>query len=201
MCGRYVSIEEEELMEFRKIVDEVSKKISENEIKYGEVFPTNDVVVLYSHRNKRVLSSAKWGFPNYKGGVVINARSESVDEKPMFRNSFITRRCVMPAAGYYEWLTDGKTKTKYQIGINDKKIIYLAGLYNIFVDKEGQKYPATTIITTTPHPDIEFIHNRMPVILSDNNVEKWLDNSITDLGELQNLLIPYSESEIIYKAV
>ena len=201
MCGRYVSIEEEELMEFRKIVDEVSKKISENEIKYGEVFPTNDVVVLYSHKNKRVLSSAKWGFPNYKGGVVINARAESVGEKPMFRNSFITRRCVMPAAGYYEWLTDGKTKTKYQIGINDKKIIYLAGLYNIFVDKEGQKYPATTIITTSPHPDIEFIHNRMPVILSDNNVEKWLDNSITDLGELQNLLIPYSESEIIYKAV
>ncbi len=201
MCGRYVSIEEEELMEFRKIVDEVSKKISENEIKYGEVFPTNNVAVLYSHQNKRILSAAKWGFPNYKGGVVINARAESVGEKPMFRNSFITRRCVMPAAGYYEWLTDSKTKTKYQIGINNKKIIYLAGLYNIFVDKEGQRYPATTIITTTPHPDIEFIHNRMPVILSDNNVEKWLDNSITDLGELQNLLIPYSEREIIYKAV
>lgn len=201
MCGRYLAMSDDEYEELKRTVYEVSEKLTVSNVVRGEVFPTNEIPVVYSFRGRTVLSAAKWGFPNFKSnGVIINARAETLAEKPMFRSILATKRCIIPADGYYEWLSqEDKSKTKYLISVKDRSLFYMAGLYNIFIDKNGIAYAATTIITTNANPDIEFIHNRMPVILQDKLIDKWLDSGNTDLSLLQTMLIPYSAGGIIYE--
>jgi len=201
MCGRYLVLSEEEFEEIQSIVNEISDKYNDPDLANGEVFPTNNIPVVYPHNGKYVLSAAKWGFPNFKGdGVIINARAESVAEKPMFKSSFMSRRCIVPANGYYEWLThEDRKKTKYFIRVKDTRLFYMAGLYNMFTDKGGIIYPAVTIITTNANEDISFIHDRMPVILPSEKIDKWMDRS-TDAAELKSLLTPYEAGKIIYEA-
>lgn len=203
MCGRYLAILEDDFALMNDIVDEVSYKFNKSGLASGEVFPTNIIPVIYSHNRKNILSSAKWGFPSFKkSGVIINARAETVIEKPMFRDSFAEKRCLVPARGYFEWLTQGdKKKTKYLITLKGKRIFYMAGLYNIFKDESGMNYPAITIITTDASSRISFIHNRMPVILKDDFLRRWLDKDASDLKTLQGLLVPYESEEISYRAV
>lgn len=201
MCGRYLAMSDDEYDELKRTVYEVSEKLKVSSVVRGEVLPTNEIPVVYSFHGKTVLSAAKWGFPNFKNnGVIINARAESLAEKPMFRKSFATKRCIVPADGYYEWLThEDRKKTKYLITVKDKKLFYMAGLYNLFTDKNGIAYAATTIITTTANPDIEFMHDRMPVILRDEVIDKWLDSGNTDIGMLQGFLAPYHAGSIKYE--
>lgn len=201
MCGRYQGLSEEDFEEIHNIVSEVSKKYNTSEVVRGEVFPTNQVPVIYSHEGKNILSSAKWGFPNLKNsGVIINARGESLAEKPMFRKPFARQRCLVPAKGYYEWLTgEDRKKTKYAVRLRGKSIIYMAGLYNIFVNGTGSQYAAITIVTTAAHPQISFIHDRMPVILPEGSINRWLKND-EDLVQLQEMLLPYP-GEMVYEMV
>lgn len=204
MCGRFLILTDEDYNEIMKIVTAVSERYRESEVVKGEAFPTNNVPVVYSHKGKNILSAAKWGFPKPQNeGLIINARAETVHEKPMFRQSFVSRRCLVPANGYYEWLAEKgkKTKTKYFIRVKEKRLFYMAGLYNMFTDKSGNTYPAITIITTAASPDIEFIHDRMPVILRDEALNIWLDQSNRDVNTLRNLLVPYQAGELKYEAV
>lgn len=193
MCGRYRVLSEEAFEELFRIADGISEKYGEADVVKEEAFPSSFVPVIYSHRGKNILSTAKWGFPGFKGnGVIINARAESVAKKPMFREAFLTQRCLVPAGGYYEWLTGAdKKKTKYHIGIKDKGLFYMAGLYSLFEDKNGRVYAAVAVITTQAHPDIAFIHDRMPVLLPEEEIPAWLD---TNTGEdsLQKLMSPYN---------
>ncbi|HHW49490.1 MAG TPA: SOS response-associated peptidase [Clostridiaceae bacterium] len=196
MCGRYLFITEDDYEEMQSIVDIVSRNYRESGVANGEVFPANNVPVIYSHKGRNVLSAARWGFPSYKGsGVIINARAESVHEKPMFRNAFISNRCIVPANGYYEWLThEDKSKTKYLIGVKGKRLFFMAGLYNMFTDKSNNPYTAITIITTEASEEISFIHNRMPVILPDEVINLWLDKNNTDVDLLKSMLVPFSSA-------
>jgi putative SOS response-associated peptidase YedK len=198
MCGRYIVIEDEEYYEeIKNIVSEISERHNQSPAVSGEIFPTNTVPVIYRHNARSVLSTAKWGFPSFKGsGVIINARAESLAEKPMFREAFAFRRCILPANGYYEWLE----KTKYLIKVREGRIFYMAGLYSMFRDKEGRPYPAITVITTSANPEISFIHDRMPVILGDGAAEKWLDTGCGDMAELQKLLLPYAQGQMEFSA-
>ena len=200
MCGRYLIITDDEYEEIKKIINEVSDKYNKYDVVNGEAFPTNNVPVVYSHNGRNILSTAKWGFPNFKNnGVIINARAESIAEKPMFRSAFATKRCIVPANGYFEWLTEGKKKTKYLISIKEKHLFYMAGLYNIFKDKAGNPYAAVTIVTTEANEDISFIHNRMPVILLDEAIYTWLDTRNTNLAVLHNHMAPFSVGKMCYK--
>ncbi|HHV99783.1 MAG TPA: SOS response-associated peptidase [Clostridiaceae bacterium] len=196
MCGRYLVLTDEDYEEMQNIIDIVSKNYKESSVAKGEVFPTNNIPVIYSHNGKKVLSAAKWGFPSYKGsGVIINARAESVHEKPMFRNAFISNRCIVPANGYYEWLThEDKSKTKYLIGVKGKRLFFMAGLYNMFTDKNNNPYTAITIITTEASEEISFIHDRMPVILPDEAINSWLDKNNRDIDLLRSMLVPFSSA-------
>lgn len=202
MCGRYLVLSEEEFEEIQSIVNEISDKFNVPSVANGEVFPTNNIPVVYPHNGKYVLSAAKWGFPKFKGnGVVINARAESAAEKPMFKGSFMSRRCIVPANGYYEWLAhEDRKKTKYFIRVKDTSLFYMAGLYNMFTDKSGIIYPAVTIITTNANEDISFIHDRMPVILPSEKIDTWMDSNNTDVAGLKSLLTPYEAGKIIYEA-
>lgn len=200
VCGRFLLITDDDFNEIKSIVNEMSQKYKA-EVN-GEVFPTNNIPAVYSHKGRNVLSTAKWGFPNLKNsGVVINARAETLAEKPMFRKSFVSRRCLVPANSYYEWLThEDKTKTKYILNVKEKSLFYMAGLYNIFTDNKGNSYAAIVIVTTEASYDISFIHNRMPVILQDESIEAWLDIN-NGLSTVQRLMSPYPVGKISFASI
>ena len=108
ICGRYHISTEEEIIEINEIMEEINRRYANRPehamIKSGEIFPANIVPVIALEDNQAQASLFKWGFPSWKsGGVVINARSETVLEKPMFRQAFVNRRCVIPSTGFYEW--------------------------------------------------------------------------------------------------
>lgn len=184
MCGRFY-ITEKELDDFAKLVSEVEQHLLK---KHGEIYPGDTVPIITPNKGRREIHAVKWGFPSWKGkGLIINARSETASEKPMFKAPFQKRRCLIPATGFYEWKRDGKKKTKYFISF-DNKLFYMAGLYWFFKDKNDESviFPAFTILTTNANSKLQEIHDRMPVIIDENNIEKWLFSENAD--ELKSML-------------
>jgi len=151
----------------------------------GEIFPTNFAPVV-SGDGASVL---KWGFPLHKSSnVIINARCETALEKPMFRKSLLDRRCVIPSSGFYEWkrIAGSKSakKTKYLFRESGEQKLYMAGFWNEFTDSSGSIYNAFTILTTAANESVSPIHDRMPVILTSNEQDYW----INDIGFMQFVL-------------
>jgi len=149
----------------------------EGEYEPGDFFPNkNAPIVVYD--GKRTLQSAKWGFQHSgKNKPVINARAETVMEKPMFKNSFFYRRCVIPANGFYEWKKEenGK-KVKYRIGLQDEDLISLGGLYQISKDQHSREQVTFVIITTEANKQLKPIHDRMPLIVKKDQLDLWLNS-------------------------
>lgn len=121
---------------------------------------------------------------------MINARAETVDKKPSFKQSLRSRRCLIPADGFYEWKKEGGRKRPYRITPKNRDLFVFAGLWDAWVSPKGETINSCTIITTSANTLIEPIHNRMPVILSEKAEEIWL-NEDTDLSTLKDLLNPY----------
>ncbi len=177
MCGRFY-VPEKEMDEFAKLVSEVEQHLLK---KYGEIYPGDTVPIITPGKESREYHAVKWGFPSWKGGsLIINARSETAPGKTMFRAPFRKRRCMIPAAGFYEWKKeDGKPdksrKIKHLITIKNN-LFYMAGMYWFFKDstKGDILYPAFTILTTGANKKMQAIHNRMPVIINEADTEKWL---------------------------
>lgn len=159
MCGRYVLFSDPELAEIREIIEEVQKN---QEIKTGEIFPTNHAPILLQENGKLIPKAVKWGFPDFRGkGVIINARAETAPEKSMFRRSLEGKRCIIPSTRFYEWSHDGGPKTKYQFNLPNGGALYMAGLYNDF---GGER--RFVILTADANESMRDIHNRMPVVLT-----------------------------------
>jgi putative SOS response-associated peptidase YedK len=195
MCGRFY-VPEKEMDEFAKLVAEVEQHLLK---KYGEIYPGDTVPIITPGKENREVHAVKWGFPQWKGnGLIINARSETVPNKPMFRAPFKKRRCIIPATGFYEWKKDVQnektTKIKHWISINNQ-LFYMAGLYWFFHDKKDESilYPAFTILTTDANKKMQAIHNRMPVIISEKNIEKWLFSE--NMNDVLPLLTPPDDEE------
>lgn len=165
LCGRY-QLDPGASAEIESIVRQV-----EAGIKLGEIFPTNAVPVLMEAGAELVPETAGWGFPRFgsKSGSVINARSETVLERRMFRKSMLERRCVVPTTGFYEWgiVADGK-KQKYLFRLPHTPALYLAGLWNDF---GGER--RCVILTTAANASMDDIHDRMPVVLSREEAAAW----------------------------
>ncbi len=125
----------------------------------------------------------------------FNAKSESLAEKPSFRNSLNRKRCLVLSTGFYEWQTDGNKKIPYFIGLRDQVAFTLAGLYDQWTNREtGEIIDTFTIITTRANPMMEVIHNlkkRMPVILAPGSEKRWLDLTTDPAGS--NFFEPYPE--------
>ena len=168
MCGRYILFSDAEMQDIRDIIDEVQRKTN-GDIKTGEIFPTDKAPVLIQQQGIITPEAVKWGFPGFNGkGVIINARAETVQEKPMFRRSLLTKRCVIPSTGFYEWSHDSK-KQKYQFNLPGTQSLYMAGLYNEF---DGQQ--RFVILTTNANISMSEVHNRMPVVLNQDKMSRWL---------------------------
>jgi putative SOS response-associated peptidase YedK len=127
------------------------------------------------------------------GTRLINARAETLAEKPSFRGSLKHKRCLILADGFYEWKASptGKTKTPYFIHMKDRKPFVFAGLWDSWSNPDGSHIKSCTIITTEPNDLMRLIHNRMPVILHPRDYAKWLDPSARTPEGLNPLLKPY----------
>ena len=132
------------------------------------------------------------------GNRLINARGETVAEKPSFRGSFKYKRCLILADGFYEWKSnpDKKTKTPYFIHMKDRKPFAFAGLWDSWESPDGSSIKTCTIITTEPNELMAPIHNRMPVILHTRNYAKWLDTSPQTPENLLPLIQPFPADDM-----
>lgn len=166
MCGRYTLFSDDENSEIRKIVKEVNRKFHV-EIRSGDIFPSNLAPIIRADKKERLLDVMQWGYHNpFKKGLIINARSETVMEKKMFRNDFEHRRCLIPAAGFYEW-----DKEKHQYLFNSDHLLYLGGIYKPF---NGENM--YVILTKNSNETVYEIHDRMPVMIPPGMEDKWLNN-------------------------
>lgn len=144
-----------------------------------------------------------WAKDPRMGNRLINARAETVDQKPSFRAAFRRRRCLVLADGFYEWKQEpgAKAKTPIFIQLKSKKPFAFAGLWERWQSPDGSTILSCTIVTTQPNAFLRDIHNRMPVILSKETYPLWLDPGEPDRARIKALLRPYPASEMTAHAV
>ena len=176
------------------------------------IAPTTNVLVVQSGPDGgRVARPHRWGLiPSWAkdvsiGAKLINARGETVAEKPAFRAAFRRWRCIVPASGFYEWqqVQEGSRSAKqpYFIRPSDERALFgFAGLTERWVSPDGEEIHTSCIITTDANALMMPIHDRMPVMLNPNNYSAWLDPANTDVDKLRSLLLPAeAEGMIAYK--
>lgn len=170
------------------------------------IAPSQPVAVVANTSSDKI-NFFSWGLvPSWAkdpsiGSHMINARAETIAEKPAFRSSYRHRRCLILANGFYEWQSDSNGKVPYYIYMRSRKPFAFAGLWDMWTHPDGSFLPSCTIITTTPNELILSIHNRMPVILPVSAYQTWLDLDLQDTQKLDHLLAPYPASEMTAHAV
>lgn len=200
MCGRFtLTIDPTHLQEafpWAVFPDDLSPRFN--------IAPSQRVAVIPNTGDNGV-AMYKWGLiPSWSkdpsiGDRMINARAETLAEKPSFRNAYRRRRCLILADGFYEWKQNPDLKSKQPIYIrlkNDQPFAF-AGLWEIWNSPDGSEIYSCTIITTQPNSLLQSIHNRMPVILSPHTYQQWITPSDLPATELNGLLIPYPASDMI----
>ena len=167
------------------------------------ISPTQQVLVIRTDQaGSRHFAFLKWGLiPSWAkdlsiGSKLINARSETVDVKPSFRNAFKYQRCVVPANGFYEWENVGGKKKPLYVKMKDDSPMIFAGLWDHWKSAEGNVIESCTILTSTSNDLIKPLHDRMPVILDKQDVDLWLDPQVKAPGKLKNLFIPCSPEKM-----
>lgn len=200
MCGRYVIEDFQELSEtLRQIPFQSTFDFQPN----WNATPSQQLPVLIDRDGSLELRQMQWGLipawlkPGEKPKVApINARAETIAEKPMFRNLIKRRRCLVPANGFYEWRRTGGPKQPYLIHLANEPIMLMAGLYDVRTNEQGEKAGSYTIITGGPNDVMADIHDRMPMIIHGEDVELWMDHEIQEIGPLEHLLQPVLDHEI-----
>lgn len=204
MCGRFVTVIPAE--ELRKIFDLIENPPVEP--RYN-LCPTQQAGVIRccddtGHNRFDVM---KWGLvPSWSkdpkmGSHMINARSETVAEKPAFRHAIKYNRCIVPVAGFYEWNHDGKEKHPHYIYLKDSPVMALAGIWEHWKSPEGSVSETFSILTTAPNKLLSTLHDRMPVILNPNDYGLWLNKNLHDPHHLEHLYQPYPDEMLTYHKV
>lgn len=183
MCGRYtLAITYEELAE--ELGVDFDPAIAEVYRPRYNIAPTEGMLVLREHEGHRELMPARFGLVNFwakdLSGAArqINARAETVREKPAFRDAFKHRRCIVPADGFYEWRRDGRFKTPYWFHAAQGNLLRFAGLYETWKDKAtGHQLRTFAILTTAANDVVGEVHDRMPAILTSDQAQVWLTAS------------------------
>ena len=166
------------------------------------IAPTQSVLTVVREESN-VARLMRWGLiPSWArdssiGNKMINARSETVTEKPAFRAAFARRRCLVPADGFYEWRSERPRKRPMRITLASGEPFAFAGLWETWNTPEGDTVRSFTILTTSANDSLAPIHARMPVILTRDAEDIWLDHTIQDRALLSSLLVPYDPSETV----
>ena len=201
MCGRYTVLTEDEIIRIRNILRQISLGLTRDEIGADdtgdrkEVFPTNTAPVITRDKLGVNFESIKWGFKKWQdGGVIINARAETLKEKVMFAKLLFTGRCVVPAGEFFEWERIGGKKKKYFAKDRGGNLLFMAGLYRNVRDNESVSGYSRefVIITKNSVTEINKIHSRMPVLLRVDQIEPWLNGKMSP----EELVSSYYEVEI-----
>ncbi len=137
-----------------------------------------------------------WAKDPQIGARLINARSETVAEKPAFRHAFRRRRCLVVADGFYEWQKQNGAKQPFYIHLRGSRPFAFAGLWESWKGEDDSVIESCTLLTTRPNELLDPLHNRMPVILQPKDYDPWLDPGVQDLESLQALLRPYPSEEM-----
>ena len=197
MCGRYTQLMTwRELVELYRLTDDLPAL---NLPARYNVAPTQAVPAVRLEDGGRRLVRLRWGLvPSWAkdlkiGAQMINARAETVAEKPAFRGAFKARRCLFPASGFYEWQKGPAGKQPFYVTLADGPMTF-AGLWEAWRSPEGETVESCCILTTEANAAIAEIHHRMPVILSPDAFKAWLDPA-REAAQLQALLRPYPADE------
>jgi putative SOS response-associated peptidase YedK len=203
MCGRFSYTVE--LNTFKNhLLSEYGIKDVNNDIilpRYN-IAPGQDVIAIINDGKNYRVGTLKWGFvPSFAkdekiGYHMINARSETLKEKPAYMHALTSKRCIILANGYYEWKKDGTSKSPMRIIKKKEEILPLAGLWSTYVRPDGSKLYTCTVITTSANPLIKSVHDRMPCILTEENKKNWLNPKITNPDILLSYLHPYNDLEM-----
>jgi len=200
MCGRYdlntppIKLKTRFQTDFGRIAQELSPRYN--------IAPSMRVPVIRIERGERCAAMTTWGLvPSWATDVSgikpINARGESIAEKPMFRDAFMRRRCLIPADGFYEWKRSPLGKQPWRFTMADKEPFAMAGIWEEW-GKEADKRETCAIITIGANELMAPIHDRMPVIVSPETYARWLDPANESASEL---LVPYPAEEMLAYAV
>jgi putative SOS response-associated peptidase YedK len=199
MCGLY---------SFRKSPEEVKALFGypeqPNFPPRDHVAPGQPIAIVRGERENRHFALVRWGFvPSWTkemkpGKPLINARSETVFEKPSFRHAIRRRRCLIPADGFYEWKGDvpGK-KQPFHITRPGEELFAFGGIWEHWMAPDGSELESAAILTTAPNAMMEPIHNRMPVIIEPKDFSKWLDHSRPDGKDIVDLMRPIRDEYLV----
>ena len=173
--------------------------------------PTNDVYII----KNQAIEIASWGMIAHwsksddeaakSQSSAINARSESVHEKPTFKSAFRSNRCLLPATGYYEWASElGKYKTKQPIYISrdDEKLLAFSGIFQSWTSPSGRVIQSVAIITRQAVGQLAQVHSRMPVFLPRERWQDWMNPKINDVDKIRALMdVPYPDANLRFHPV
>ncbi|NLY10951.1 MAG: SOS response-associated peptidase [Firmicutes bacterium] len=199
MCGRFTLT-----TTIEKILTHLQLPFAENfdyKPRYN-IAPTQQVLSVIGSDLGKTLTYFKWGLiPTWAkdqsiGSRMINARSETLNEKPSFKPLISYNRCAIIADGFYEWKTTQHGKQPYRILRHDQNPFAFAGLWTTWQSPDGEKIRSCTIITTKANSLVEQVHDRMPVILTAKSLDLWLDTSLNRFLDLEEVLIPYPADQL-----
>ncbi|MBN2040322.1 MAG: SOS response-associated peptidase [Spirochaetes bacterium] len=195
MCGRFTQKSERPDIQIEFYIKGWN---SEPDISYN-VAPSQNAGIITNDGTGNKFSLFRWGLvpfwskdPN-AGFKMINARAVTITQKPAYKTPFKSKRCLVPANGFYEWKTDGKSKIPYYIFLKDRPVFSLAGIFDEWNTQDNEKLFTFSIITTEANELVGEIHDkkRMPVIIDKENRELWLNNNEYPESVLTGLLKPY----------
>ena len=196
MCGRYSLICIDDLGKRFRIYDPTLGIRSHFNIAPSQMMP-----VIVQHEQVEMVMM-QWGLiPHWvkdpkKSMHPINARAETLAEKPMFRSLLKNKRCLIPASGFYEWKKDGTRKIPYYIHLKESSLFAFAGLYDVWHDAFGEAHSTYTIITTDANELMSTLHDRMPVILKREDENRWLTGDAPTSDEMKTILGSYPSGEL-----
>ncbi|MFH1852005.1 MAG: SOS response-associated peptidase [Candidatus Neomarinimicrobiota bacterium] len=196
MCGRKTLTKD-----MQSIIEELAIQDWEDPDNYAPSYniaptQTSPILIDDGHRRVRLMRWGlipAWSKDDKYGARMINARTETIREKPAFRGLLPNKRCVVITDGYYEWRKSGSGKQPYYIHPSGGGLLPMAGLWDRWVKPDGETVYSYTVITTTPQPGLAYIHDRMPVILLQEDLDVWLQTKINSADMALPLLRPYGK--------
>ena len=203
MCGRYAAtLPPEQMAELFKLLNQIEMVPRYN------IAPTQPVAAIWEETGRREGHFARWGLvPRWvkdprEFPLMINARAETMAEKPAFRDALKHGRCIIPASGYYEWHTGpDKKKQPYYITLDDDQPMALAGLYATWVGPEGEEIDTVATITVPANPQLSVVHDRMPAILRGDEIDAWLDVRGVPAKDAYQLALPLPDGVVKFHPV